>query len=80
MQAYLEDAHGMTVVTRDIPDPLTGDLDGQTIHIDYLLSAEERLFLLAHLFGHTAQWNLSPAGYALGQPLQRRWMRVYCLS
>ncbi len=68
MQAYLEDAHGMTVVTRDIPDPLTGDLDGQTIHIDYLLNAEERLFLLAHLFGHTAQWNLSPEGYALGQP------------
>lgn len=60
----------MTVITRDIPDPLTGDLDGQTIHVDYLLTAEERLFLLAHLFGHTAQWNLSPEGYALGQPQQ----------
>ena len=68
MQAYLEDAYGIAVVTRDIPDPLTGDLDGFTIHVDYLLNAEERLFLLVHLFGHTAQWNLSPAGYELGQP------------
>jgi hypothetical protein len=68
VQAYLEDAYGMSVVTRDIPDPLTGDLDGATIHVDYLLPAEDRLFLLVHLFGHTAQWNLSPEGYELGQP------------
>ena len=58
----------MRVITRDIPDPLTGDLDGATIHVDYLLSAEERLFLVAHLFGHTVQWNLSPEGYELGRP------------
>lgn len=70
MQAYLEDAHGMRVITRDIPDPLTGDLDGATIHVDYLLSPEELLFLLAHLFGHTAQWNLSTRGFELGRPQQ----------
>ena len=68
MEAYLEDVHGIVVVTRDIPDPLTGDLDGMTIHVDHLLDAEQRLFLVAHLFGHTAQWNLSPEGYELGQP------------
>ncbi len=68
MQAYLEDVYGINVVTRDIPDPLTGDLDGMTIHVDHLLDAEQRLFLIAHLFGHTAQWNLSPEGYELGQP------------
>ena len=36
------------MVTRDTQDPLTGDLDG----------AEERLFLLGHLFGHMVQWNV----------------------
>ncbi len=36
--------------------------------LTYLLTPEERLFLLVHLFGHTAQWNLSPEGYTLGQP------------
>ena len=70
MEAYLEDAYQMRVITRDIPDPLTGDLDGATIHVDYLLNAEERLFLVAHLFGHTVQWNLSPEGYELGRPQQ----------
>jgi hypothetical protein len=55
------------VVTRDIPDPLTGDLNGMEIHIDYAVTPEQRLFLLAHLFGHTVQWNVNPGGFALGQ-------------
>jgi hypothetical protein len=46
------------VITRDIPDPLTGDLDGLQIHIDYTLNPEQRLFLRAQLFGHTVQWNV----------------------
>lgn len=65
VQAYLE-RRGIAVVTRDIPDPLTGDLDGAAIEVDYLLTAEERLFLLAHLFGHTVQWNTGDS--ELGQP------------
>ena len=32
-QKYLESAYGIRVVTRDIPDPLTGDLNGAEIHI-----------------------------------------------
>ena len=56
------------VVTRDIPDPLTGDLDGAEIHVDYSLNPEQRLFLLAHLFGHTVQWNVDPAAFVMGQP------------
>ena len=51
VQARIEFAHGIRVVTRDIQDLLTGDLNG----------AEERLFLLGHLFGHTVQWNVHPA-------------------
>ncbi len=70
VQEHLEQAHGIRVVTRDIPDPLTGDLDGAEIHVDYALTPEQRLFLLAHLFGHTVQWNVDPGAIALGRPLQ----------
>jgi hypothetical protein len=69
-QKYLEHAYGIRVVTRDIPDPLTGDLNGAEIHIDYAVSPEQRLFLLGHLFGHTVQWNLDPALFELGQRYQ----------
>jgi hypothetical protein len=69
-QKYLERAYGIRVVTRDIPDPLTGDLNGAEIHIDYAVSPEQRLFLLGHLFGHTVQWNMDPALFELGQRYQ----------
>jgi hypothetical protein len=67
VQDHLEHARGIRVVTRDIPDPLTGDLDGLEIHIDYAVTAEQRLFLLAHLFGHTVQWNTDPAAFEVGR-------------
>jgi hypothetical protein len=67
VQKYLEVRCGIKVVTRDIPDPLTGDLDGAEIHIDHAVTAEERLFLLAHLFGHTVQWNVVPGAFDIGQ-------------
>jgi hypothetical protein len=31
-QNHLETSYGIRVVTRDIPDPLTGDLNGAEIH------------------------------------------------
>lgn len=67
VQLHLEKDYGITVITRDIPDPLTGDLDGAQIHIDYSLTPEQRLFLLAHLFGHTVQWNVDPGAFELGR-------------
>jgi hypothetical protein len=67
VEEFLSSKYGIAVITRDIPDPLTGDLDGLEIHIDYSLTAEERLFLLAHLFGHTVQWNLHPAAFEIGR-------------
>ncbi|MFN0165782.1 MAG: hypothetical protein ACKV22_05060 [Bryobacteraceae bacterium] len=70
VQDRIEGHYGVAVVTRDIPDPLTGDLDGRSIHVDYLLTPEERLFLLVHLFGHTVQWNTSPKAREIGQPRQ----------
>ncbi|MEI9811603.1 MAG: hypothetical protein WDO18_02525 [Acidobacteriota bacterium] len=68
VQEHLERVHGIRVVTRDVEDPLIGDLDGAEIHIDYAVSPEQRLFLLAHLFGHTVQWNANPNGVELGRP------------
>ncbi len=67
-QDRIERVYGIRVVTRDIPDPLTGDLDGAEIQIDYAVSPDLRLFLLAHLFGHTVQWNVDEQAFALGQP------------
>ena len=70
VKAHIEGAYGIRVITRDVPDPLTGDLNGAEIHIDYAVTPEQRLFLLAHLFGHTVQWNVDPDAYELGQPRQ----------
>lgn len=67
VQDYFEHHYKIRVVTRDIPDPLTGDLDGAEIHVDYAITAEQRLFLLAHLFGHTVQWNTNPDAFEIGR-------------
>ncbi len=67
VEQLLKSRYGIGVITRDIPDPLTGDLDGLEIHIDYSVTAEQRLFLLAHLFGHTVQWNVDPGTFELGR-------------
>lgn len=67
VQRCLEETYGIPVVTRDIPDPLTGDLDGAEIDIDYAVTPEQRLFLLGHLFGHTVQWNTDPSNFELGR-------------
>jgi hypothetical protein len=67
VEQLLSRNYGIVVITRDIPDPLTGDLDGLEIHIDYSVTPEQRLFLLAHLFGHTAQWNVDPGAFELGR-------------
>ena len=68
IERHIEKSYGVHVVTRDVPDPLTGDLNGAEIHIDYAVTAEQRLFLLLHLFGHTVQWNVSPGAFELGRP------------
>jgi hypothetical protein len=32
------------------------------------VTPEQRLFLLVHLFGHTAQWNVNAGAFDLGRP------------
>src|SRR5882757_1079498 len=70
VEQHIEKVYGIRIVTRDIPDPLTGDLNGAEIHIDFAITPEQRLFLLAHLFGHTVQWNTNPEAYELGRQYQ----------
>ena len=70
VQRNLETFYGIPVVTRDIPAPLTGDLDGLEIHIDCAVTPEQRLFLLGHLFGHTVQWNVDAASFEIGRRYQ----------
>ena len=67
VEEHVERDYGIRVVTRDIRDPLTGDLDGAEIHIDFAVSPEMRLFLVAHLFGHTVQWNVNPRAFEIGR-------------
>jgi hypothetical protein len=64
---HLEQGWGIPIIERDIPDPLTGDLNGAEIDIDYAVTAEQRLFLLGHLFGHTVQWNVNESSFNLGR-------------
>ena len=66
LERIIEERYGLPVVVTDVMDPFTGDLDGSQILVDYDLSAEEALFILVHLFGHTVQWNVSPKDRELG--------------
>ena len=43
VEQHIQKAYGVRVVTRDVPDPLTGDLNGAEIHIDYAVTPEQRL-------------------------------------
>ena len=70
VEECLERVYGIRVVIRDIPEPLIADLDGLEIHIDPGTDPEQRLFLAAHLFGHTAQWNADPRAFELGSRYQ----------
>lgn len=67
VQERIQGHYDVRVVTRHIPAPLIGDLDGAEINIDYAVTPEQRLFLLAHLFGHTVQWNLSLDAFEIGK-------------
>jgi hypothetical protein len=70
VEQYLEERYELPVVITEVPHPFTGDLDGAEIRVDYDLSAEESVFILAHLFGHTVQWNLSAADREIGRKVE----------
>lgn len=59
LERTIEDRWGIPVIIHDVPNPFTGDLDGEQIMVDYDLDIEDAVFILIHLFGHTVQWNVS---------------------
>ena len=67
LERHVEERWDLPVRIRDVPDPFTGDLDGAEIQIDHDLTAEDALFILVHLFGHTVQWNVSEELRRLGE-------------
>ena len=66
VEAFIERRWELPVVIRDVTDPFTGDLDGAHIEVDYDQSFEDALFIIAHLFGHTVQWNTDPRARTIG--------------
>ncbi|HLK27028.1 MAG TPA: hypothetical protein VKT28_00500 [Puia sp.] len=63
---------GLTIQYTHNLDPFfKGDLDGKTIFIGDHLAAEEKLFNLLHLAGHSIQWNIDSLLRDLGSHLFR---------
>lgn len=69
LERHIEDRYAVPVRIRDVPNPFSGDLDGAEIHIDFDEDIESALFIIAHLFGHTVQWNTSADARELGYKL-----------
>jgi hypothetical protein len=66
LERLIEDRWGIPVHIQDVPNPFTGDLDGEQIMVDYDLEIEDAVFILIHLFGHTVQWNVSAESRSVG--------------
>ncbi len=69
IEAFIERHYDIRIVITDVPSPFTGDLDGAEIQVDFENDAESALFVIAHLFGHTVQWNLDPGAREIGSML-----------
>lgn len=69
LEKHVETKYGIPILIRDVPNPFTGDLDGAEIHVDYAEDIESALFIIAHLFGHTVQWNTDEAAREIGYKL-----------
>ncbi len=65
VERMIEDRWSIPVHIQDVPNPFTGDLDGEQIMVDYDLEIHEAVFILIHLFGHTVQWNVSEQNRAI---------------
>jgi hypothetical protein len=70
LEQYIEQTYGIPVIIKDVQDPFTGDLDGAEIHVDYASDIDQAVFIAAHLFGHTVQWNLSEDARRIGYQAQ----------
>lgn len=59
LERRVERIYGVRVSCRRVCPPFKGDLDGERIWIDPSQTPEQRVFMIAHLFGHIVQWNVS---------------------
>jgi len=66
LESYIERRYEVQISISDVTDPFTGDLDGESIAIDYDQPGEDALFIMVHLFGHTVQWNTDSAARLIG--------------
>jgi hypothetical protein len=66
---HVAERYGVVVEIVHMPPPFKGNLDGRTIFVGATNDREERLFLIAHLFGHTVQWNTSAELRRLGMTM-----------
>ncbi len=71
VEPHIERVYGIPVVISDVTNPFTGDLDGAEIRVDHDVELEEAVFIVAHLFGHTVQWNLSEYARKIGYEVQK---------
>lgn len=55
--------------TNNLDPFFKGDLDGKRIFVSNHLPAEEKLFNVLHLAGHSIQWNMDPLLRDLGSEL-----------
>jgi len=69
LERHVETRYGIPIRITDVPNPFTGDLNGEEIQVDYEEDIESALFIIAHLFGHTVQWNTSEAARKIGYRL-----------
>ncbi len=69
LEKHVETKYGVPILIKDVPNPFTGDLDGAEIHVDYAEDIESALFIIAHLFGHTVQWNTDEKAREIGYKL-----------
>jgi len=73
LEPLIEKRWGIPVVVTDVPNPFTGDLDGERILVEYDLDVEDAVFILIHLFGHTVQWNVSEQAREIGFARRAVW-------
>jgi hypothetical protein len=65
-RATLRERFAIDVRFVDVQPPFLGDLDGAEIRVQRGHEPGATLFTLAHLFGHTVQWNLCERARSIG--------------
>lgn len=73
IEPLIERRWGIPVTVTDVPNPFTGDLDGERILVEHDLEVEDAVFILVHLFGHTVQWNVSERAREIGMARPSNW-------